>query len=93
MIPTIATRDVFDVDDAAIVDGVVIQLKASGLCLSDWHGWMGHDLDIVLPHIPGHELAGTIESIGKNVKKHPEIYQKIIEHFLLQTKANKLTDL
>ena len=49
-------------------DGVVVKVNATGLCRSDWHGWMGHDLDIVLPHIPGHELAGTIESIGKNVK-------------------------
>jgi len=49
-------------------DGVVIQLKASGLCLSDWHGWMGNDKDIKLPHVPGHELAGVIVEVGKNVK-------------------------
>ncbi len=48
--------------------GVIIKVKATGLCRSDWHGWMGHDPDIKLPHIPGHELAGTIEAIGKNVK-------------------------
>lgn len=47
--------------------GVVIKVKACGLCRSDWHGWMGHDSDIILPHVPGHELAGTIEAIGKNV--------------------------
>jgi alcohol dehydrogenase len=28
---------------------------------------MGHDPDIKLPHVPGHELAGTVASIGKNV--------------------------
>ncbi len=50
-------------------DGVVIKVTATGLCRSDWHGWMGHDPDIVLPHVPGHELAGIIESTGKNVKK------------------------
>ncbi|WP_271766323.1 zinc-dependent alcohol dehydrogenase family protein [Aquimarina algiphila] len=48
-------------------NGVVIKVKATGLCRSDWHGWMGHDPDIELPHIPGHELAGVIEAIGKNV--------------------------
>jgi len=48
--------------------GVVIKVIATGLCRSDWHGWMGHDSDILLPHIPGHELAGTIESIGNNVQ-------------------------
>ena len=49
-------------------DGVVIKVSATGLCRSDWHGWMGHDGDIELPHVPGHEFAGTISAIGKNVK-------------------------
>ena len=49
--------------------GVVIRVKATGLCRSDWHGWMGHDPDIVLPHVPGHELAGVIEEIGKDVAR------------------------
>ena len=49
--------------------GVVIQVLASGMCLSDWHGWMGHDPDIVLPHVPGHELAGVVVEMGKNVRK------------------------
>ncbi len=48
-------------------NGVVIKVKATGLCRSDWHGWMGHDPDISLPHVPGHELAGIIEATGKNV--------------------------
>ena len=56
-------------DPVAKDDGVVIQVTATGLCRSDWHGWMGHDPDIVLPHVPGHELAGIIEAKGKNVKK------------------------
>jgi alcohol dehydrogenase len=50
-------------------DGVVIKVKATGLCRSDWHGWMGNDLDIRLPHVPGHEFAGIIEAVGKDVKK------------------------
>jgi alcohol dehydrogenase len=48
-------------------DGVVIHVKATGLCRSDWHGWMGHDPDISLPHVPGHELAGVVEATGKDV--------------------------
>jgi alcohol dehydrogenase len=48
-------------------DGVVIRVKANGLCRSDWHGWMGHDPDITLPHVPGHELAGVVEAAGKDV--------------------------
>ncbi len=49
--------------------GVVIAVKATGLCRSDWHGWMGHDPDIHLPHVPGHEFAGTIAAIGREVKR------------------------
>lgn len=48
-------------------DGVVVKIEATGLCRSDWHGWMGHDSDIVLPHVPGHELAGTVVATGRNV--------------------------
>ncbi|WP_436516932.1 zinc-dependent alcohol dehydrogenase family protein [Ekhidna sp. To15] len=47
--------------------GVVVSVAATGLCRSDWHGWMGHDSDINLPHVPGHELAGIIEAAGKEV--------------------------
>ncbi len=48
-------------------DGVVVAVKATGLCRSDWHGWMGHDPDIRVPHVPGHELAGEIAAKGKHV--------------------------
>src|SRR5512135_1044371 len=56
-------------DPAVPDDGVVIQVKANGICRSDWHGWMGHDSDIHLPHVPGHELAGVIAEVGKNVRR------------------------
>ncbi len=49
-------------------DGVVIQVRASGLCRSDWHGWMGHDPDVHLPHVPGHELSGTVIEAGPEVR-------------------------
>ncbi len=55
-------------DPAPSPDGVVIAVRATGLCRSDWHGWMGHDADITLPHVPGHELAGTIAAVGRNVR-------------------------
>lgn len=50
-------------------DGVVIKVAASGICRSDWHGWMGHDADIRLPHVPGHELAGVIEAVGADITR------------------------
>lgn len=49
-------------------NGVILKVKATGLCRSDWHGWMGHDSDIRLPHVPGHEFAGIIQEVGKGVK-------------------------
>jgi D-arabinose 1-dehydrogenase-like Zn-dependent alcohol dehydrogenase len=50
-------------------DGAIIRVEATGLCRSDWHGWMGHDADIRLPHVPGHEFAGTIEAVGRGVRR------------------------
>ncbi len=50
-------------------DGVVIQVKANGICRSDWHGWMGHDSDVHLPHVPGHEMAGVVVAVGSQVSR------------------------
>ena len=61
--------DVREVPDPKVsADSVVLKVEATGLCRSDWHGWMGHDPDIVLPHVPGHELAGTIVETGANIR-------------------------
>ncbi|GAB1378386.1 zinc-dependent alcohol dehydrogenase family protein [Pararhodobacter aggregans] len=49
--------------------GVVLRVAATGVCRSDWHGWMGHDSDIELPHVPGHELAGVVEAVGRDVTR------------------------
>ncbi|MFJ2603659.1 zinc-dependent alcohol dehydrogenase family protein [Streptomyces sp. NPDC087425] len=51
-------------DPAPAAHGVVVRVEATGLCRSDWHGWQGHDPDITLPHVPGHELAGVVEETG-----------------------------
>jgi D-arabinose 1-dehydrogenase-like Zn-dependent alcohol dehydrogenase len=57
-----------DVPDPVVSDGgVVLRVGSTGLCRSDWHGWQGHDPDIVLPHVPGHEFAGTIAAVGPGV--------------------------
>ena len=50
-------------------EGVVVKVEATGLCRSDWHGWMGHDPGIRLPHVPGHELAGSVVAVGKQVTR------------------------
>ena len=48
-------------------DGVVVAVKATGVCRSDWHAWKGHD-PVSLPHTPGHELAGVVASVGTGVR-------------------------
>src|SRR5262249_39231313 len=48
--------------------GVVVRVRATGLCRSDWHAWIGHDDDVTsLPHVPGHELAGSIAAVDSGV--------------------------
>lgn len=57
-------------DPSAPPGGAVVRVVASGLCRSDWHGWMGHDGDITtFPHVPGHELAGVVDSVGSGVDR------------------------
>jgi alcohol dehydrogenase len=55
-------------DPAPEADGVVLAVKSTGICRSDWHGWKGHDPDVRLPHVPGHELAGEIVAVGADVR-------------------------
>lgn len=55
-------------DPALPETGVIIKVGATGICRSDWHGWMGHDSDIQLPQIPGHEFAGTVVETGSRVR-------------------------
>ena len=47
--------------------GAVIEVRATGVCRSDWHGWQGHDPDVRLPHVPGHEFAGVVAAVGHEV--------------------------
>jgi D-arabinose 1-dehydrogenase-like Zn-dependent alcohol dehydrogenase len=46
---------------------VVVRVAATGVCRSDWHAWKGHD-PVELPHVPGHELAGTVLEVGPDVR-------------------------
>lgn len=58
-----------EVDDPKCpTDGVVIAIRACGVCRSDHHAWKGHDSKITLPHIMGHELAGDVIEVGPECK-------------------------
>jgi alcohol dehydrogenase len=48
-------------------DGVLVRVGATGVCRSDWHAWAGHD-PVALPHVPGHEFAGTVAAVGTDVR-------------------------
>ena len=63
----LSVRDVAEPDPPP--GGVVVRVGASGVCRSDWHAWQGHDPDVVLPHVPGHELAGTVAAVGPGVRR------------------------
>ena len=47
--------------------GVVLRVRATGVCRSDWHAWQGHDAGVELPIVPGHEMAGVVEAVGEGV--------------------------
>ena len=71
VIPAARARpEVADVPEPAPPPGgVVVRVHATGMCLSDWHAWAGHDDDVVFPHVPGHELAGEVVELGAGVAR------------------------
>lgn len=48
-------------------DEVLVQVKASGLCMTDVHIQEGLIDSVELPYIPGHEMAGVVVKPGSKV--------------------------
>jgi alcohol dehydrogenase (NADP+)/uncharacterized zinc-type alcohol dehydrogenase-like protein len=48
---------------------ILIDIKFSGICHSDIHTIKGHWGKQAYPQVPGHEIAGIVSAIGKNVTK------------------------
>jgi len=48
--------------------GALIRVRASGVCRSDWHAWVGHDPSVRFPHVHGHEFAGEVVAVGADVR-------------------------
>ena len=66
-------------------DGVLIAVRATGVCRSDWHGWKGHDSDIIdhgLPLIPGHEVSGVVVGVG-NLTRNFRVGDRVAVPFIL----------
>ncbi len=57
-----------EIPELANEDEVLIKMKSAGVCGSDHHIWHGSNPCSTYPRIPGHENAGVIAKIGKNVK-------------------------
>jgi len=48
---------------------ILIDIKFSGICHSDIHTLKGHWGPQQYPQVPGHEIAGIVTAVGKNVIK------------------------
>jgi len=48
---------------------VLIEILYSGVCHSDVHQACGHWGNSLYPMVPGHEIAGRVLAVGKNVKR------------------------
>jgi alcohol dehydrogenase len=61
--------EIVDVPDPQCPDdGVLVEVRATGVCRSDYHAWVGHD-PVQLPHVGGHELAGVVAAVGPEVSR------------------------
>lgn len=53
-------------------DGLVMEVRACGVCGSDLRRWREGLSPSVPPMIPGHEIAGQVRSVGRHVKEYKE---------------------
>ena len=51
-------------------DGAVVDVKACGVCRSDWHAWKGSDARVNPPHVSGHEFAGVVLEVGPHCTRY-----------------------
>lgn len=67
-------RDVHDLrleelpDPRPAANEVLIRVRAAGVCGTDVHMWEGTNTEGTFPFIPGHEWAGEVVEVGKDIK-------------------------
>ncbi len=69
-------------DPVVPADGVVVAVRACGVCRSDHHAWKGTDPDVVLPHVMGHEFAGEVVDAGPDCERF-SIGDRVTAPFIL----------
>ncbi|MEZ6123358.1 MAG: galactitol-1-phosphate 5-dehydrogenase [Planctomycetaceae bacterium] len=53
-------------------EDVLVQVQACGICGSDIHGWDGSSGRRIPPLVMGHEAAGIVSAVGRDVKGYKE---------------------
>lgn len=66
---SVCTFEVREIDEPVCPsDGLVLQVKACGICGSDLRRWKEGPGDT--PVVPGHEIAGVVIGVGKNISRY-----------------------
>jgi len=60
---------------------IVVSIKAAGICRSDVHYRSGNRPVPSLPLVPGHEVAGVVDSVGPGVEQ-PMVGDRVCLHYL-----------
>ena len=53
-------------------DAVLLRVKVCGFCHTDLHTIEGELPEVKLPIIPGHQVVGVVEKLGKNTSRFKE---------------------
>ena len=69
LLESYGTLEIADMATPAIgEDDVLIRVRACGICGSDVHGYTGLTGRRIPPLVMGHEAAGVVEEVGRNVR-------------------------
>jgi propanol-preferring alcohol dehydrogenase len=69
-------------DPVLAADEVLVETRTCGICRTDLHIQEGLAYVPALPHIPGHEPAGVVVSVGSEVEA-PKVGQAVVPHLFV----------